>query len=205
MYCQRSKITPIWLPCFTPSVENRHSEIYKIVGLAFMPILILYNFWSTSLGRFLWQWRSGLVCRVLAQVHTSNFTWKNNCKIELEDHDEFSAYWHWILTILKLKHLNTKHFEVWYSNGQSNAMSYVLDQPFEYWTSTYENKMAYICQVFKWLSIWHPTYMQWGSEYQAFEYTTFRSWDFKWFGIQMVKVCAISYVLDRPFKHQTST
>ena len=29
-------------------------------------------------------WSSGLVCRVLAQDHTSNFTWKNKCKIYLK-------------------------------------------------------------------------------------------------------------------------
>ena len=31
-------------------------------------------------------------------------------------------------------------------------MSYVLDQPVEYQTSTKENKMASICPVFKWCS-----------------------------------------------------
>ena len=39
-------------------------------------------------------WSSGLVCRVLAQDHTSNFTWKNKCKIEIEDHAKNSAYWY---------------------------------------------------------------------------------------------------------------
>ena len=39
------------------------------------------------------------------------------------------------------------------------AMSYVLNQPFEYWTSTQENKMASICPEFKCLGClvfkWH--------------------------------------------------
>ena len=30
------------------------------------------------------------------------------------------------------------------------AMSYVLDRPFKYRTSTYENKMVSICPGFKW-------------------------------------------------------
>ena len=37
------------------------------------------------------------VCRVLAQDHTSIFTWK--CKIELEDHAKLSAYWPWSLIV----------------------------------------------------------------------------------------------------------
>ena len=37
---------------------------------------------------------------------------------------------------------------VWYSNIQLCAMSYVLDRPFN---STYENKIAFICLVLKWL------------------------------------------------------
>ena len=36
---------------------------------------------------------TGLVCRVLAQDRASIFTWKNKCKIELEDHAKLSAYW----------------------------------------------------------------------------------------------------------------
>ena len=34
-----------------------------------------------------------LICRVLAQDHTSIFTWKNKCKFELEDHAKLSASW----------------------------------------------------------------------------------------------------------------
>ena len=47
--------------------------------------------------------------------------------------------------------------------------------------------------------------IQWGSEYQPFEKQTFYSSNFKWLGIQMVSLCNISYVLDRPFKYQTNT
>ena len=42
---------------------------------------------------------------------------------------------------------------------------------------------------------------KWGSEYGPFEYWTFWSLDFKWFGIQMVGLCAMSYVLDWPFEY----
>ena len=46
---------------------------------------------------------------------------------------------------------------VWQSNGR--YMYYVLDQHSEYWTITYENKMASICPVFKRLGFtelkWH--------------------------------------------------
>ena len=53
-------------------------------------------------------------------------------------------------------------------------------------------------------------YVKWRSEYQPFEYQKiwkpkFWSSDFKWFGIQMVGLCAMTYVLDQPFEHQTST
>ena len=34
------------------------------------------------------------------------------------------------------KHLNPKLFEVQISSGRSKALSYVLDQPFKYQTST---------------------------------------------------------------------
>ena len=36
------------------------------------------------------------------------------------------------------------------------ALSYALDQQFEYWTSTNENKMVSICPVFKWHSNTRP-------------------------------------------------
>ena len=40
---------------------------------------------------------------------------------------------------------------------------------------------------------------------QTFEYQTFWSSDFKWFGFQIVSLWDMSYVLDRPFKCRTST
>ena len=60
---------------------------------------------------------------------------------------------------LNTEHLNTELFEVLISNGRSKAMSYVLDQKFKSRTTTYENKMASIFPVFKWLGCpvfkWH--------------------------------------------------
>ena len=49
--------------------------------------------------------------------------------------------------------------------------------------------------------------IQRGSEYQPFEHQTFWSLDFKWSGIQVVGLCATSYVLeiDPQFEYQTST
>ena len=36
---------------------------------------------------------------------------------------------------------------------------------------------------------------------ETYEYQTFWSSDFKWYSIQLVGLCAMSYVLDRPFKY----
>ena len=48
------------------------------------------------------------------------------------------------------------------------AMSYKLDQSFEYWTSTKENKMASICPVFNWLGCpvfkWHSNTVTFGRQ-----------------------------------------
>ena len=51
------------------------------------------------------------------------------------------------------------------------------------------------------VGIWIPTI--WIPE--TFEYQTFWSSDLKWFGIQMVGLWVMSYVLDRPFEYWTST
>ena len=82
------------------------------------------------------------------------------------------------------KHLNTKLFEVWISiffvfNCRFVLCSYVLDQPFKYWTNRWESKMASISlefkrsssPVFKWHLntgplLWHP------KSFRSFEYRT---------------------------------
>ena len=48
---------------------------------------------------------SGLVWRVLAQDHTSIFTLKNKCKIELEDHAKLFAYWLFSMSTKDLSYL----------------------------------------------------------------------------------------------------
>ena len=60
---------------------------------------------------------------------------------------------------LNTDHLNTELFEVRFQMVGLCAMCYVLKWPFQYWTSTLENKIVSICPVFKWSAclvfLWH--------------------------------------------------
>ena len=97
------------------------------------------------------------------------------------------------------KHLNTRLFKVQYSFSKSIWITvrfwngiwipvWLLNECHVRHHSITKNlqvRHTFTIWMLDWYGIQIPT-VQWGSEYQRFEYQTFWSPDFKWLGIQMV-------------------